>query len=67
MTGDSIFDRALVADADGRPIHQPGKTSSQDWDEVQDFCRRVYMPYRVRPLGRATIVRSKRTYQGASA
>ena len=51
MTGDSIFDRALVADADGRPIHQPGKTSSQDWDEVQDFCRRVYMPYRVRPLG----------------
>lgn len=51
MTEDSIFDRALVADADGRPIHQPGKTSSQDWDEVQDFCRRVYMPYRVRPLG----------------
>lgn len=52
MTGDSIFDRALVSDADGRPIRQPGKTSSQDWDEIQDFCRRVYMPYRARPLGR---------------
>lgn len=51
MAGDVILDRALVADAEGRPISQPGKTASRDWDEVQDFCSRVYMPYRVRPLG----------------
>ncbi|PJN94196.1 AraC family transcriptional regulator [Amaricoccus sp. HAR-UPW-R2A-40] len=51
LAGDAIFERALVSDAEGRPISQPGKTSSQDWDEVNDFCRRVYMPYRVRPLG----------------
>ncbi|MGB0659171.1 MAG: AraC family transcriptional regulator [Mangrovicoccus sp.] len=29
-----------------------GPAHSRDWDEVQDFCRRVYMPYRVRPLMR---------------
>lgn len=51
MTEAPVFERALVTDAAGRPIRQPGKTASQDWDEVQDFCRRVYMPYRVRPLG----------------
>jgi AraC-like DNA-binding protein len=51
LAGDAIFERALVSDAEGRPISQPGKTTSQDWDEVNDFCRRVYMPYRVRPLG----------------
>ncbi len=53
MAGDKIFDDALVLDSEGRPINQPGKTWSRDWDEVQDFCRRVYMPYRVRPLGHA--------------
>lgn len=26
--------------------------SSSDWDEVNDFCRRVYMPYRVSTRGR---------------
>nr|AEA72269.1 putative AraC type helix-turn-helix protein [uncultured bacterium] len=41
---------ALLYDALGRPIKQGGPTSSSDWDEVQDFCRQVYMPYRVRPL-----------------
>ncbi|PZQ47628.1 MAG: AraC family transcriptional regulator [Rhodovulum sulfidophilum] len=46
-----MLDQALVADAAGRPIRQPGRTASRDWDEVQDFCSRVYMPYRVRPLG----------------
>lgn len=51
MTGDAIFQRALVSDAAGRSIAQSGKTASRDWDEVQDFCSRVYMPYRVRPLG----------------
>ena len=31
-----------------------GATRSADWDEVNEFCRRVYMPYRVRPLGLAS-------------
>lgn len=47
-----MLDQALILDATGRPIAQPGSTRSRDWDEVQEFCRRVYMPYRVRPLGR---------------
>lgn len=46
-----MLDKALLYDMAGRPIVQHGRTTSQDWDEVQDFCRRVYMPYRVRPLG----------------
>ena len=31
-----------------------GATRSADWDEVNEFCERVYMPYRVRPLRRAS-------------
>lgn len=46
-----MLDQALLYDSTGRPIFASGRTSSQDWDEVQEFCRRVYMPYRVRPLG----------------
>lgn len=44
-----MLEQALLTDASGRPIRQSGPTSSEDWDEVEDFCRRVYMPYRVRP------------------
>lgn len=44
-----MLEQALLTDASGRPIRQTGPTVSEDWDEVQDFCRRVYMPYRVRP------------------
>lgn len=44
-----MLQQALLTDARGRPIRQDGPTSSRDWDEVQDFCRKVYMPYRVRP------------------
>ncbi|MTH34293.1 helix-turn-helix domain-containing protein [Paracoccus limosus] len=44
-----MLDRALLTDGQGRPIRQSGPTSSRDWDEVQAFCRKVYMPYRVRP------------------
>lgn len=47
-----MLDQALLTDSAGRPMVQAGQSSSQDWDEVQDFCRRVYMPYQVRPLGR---------------
>lgn len=35
--------------------------SSSDWDEVNDFCRRVYMPYRVTTAGR--LLRPKATLQ----
>lgn len=45
----TILDGALLTDMQGRPIRQTGPTSSRDWDEVQAFCRKVYMPYRVRP------------------
>ena len=45
-----MLDQALLFDPTGRPIRQDSATSSQDWDEVQEFCRKVYMPYRVRPL-----------------
>lgn len=47
-----MLEQALIRDALGRPIAQPGRTETDDWDEVQDFCRKVYMPYRVRPVGR---------------
>lgn len=47
-----MLDQALLSDGAGRLIAQDGRTASRDWDEVQDFCRRVYMPYRVRPTGR---------------
>lgn len=45
-----MLEQALIRDPAGRSIRQEGRTRSQDWDEVQDFCRRVYMPYRVTPL-----------------
>lgn len=45
-----MFAEALLFDASGRPLRQDHRTRSHDWDEVQDFCRRVYMPYTVRPL-----------------
>ena len=36
-------------------------TPSSDWDEVNDFCRRVYMPYRVTTSGR--MIRPEATLQ----
>lgn len=47
-----MLEYALVLDALGVPIRHGHKTHSADWDEVEDFCRSVYMPYRVRPLDR---------------
>ncbi|MGD9918256.1 MAG: helix-turn-helix transcriptional regulator [Paenirhodobacter sp.] len=47
-----MLEEALVLGADGAPIRHRGTTHSHDWDEVQEFCRNVYMPYRVRPLER---------------
>ncbi len=34
---------------------------SSDWDEVNDFCRRFYMPYRVTTSGR--LIRPTATLQ----
>ncbi|MFM2279221.1 MAG: hypothetical protein RLZZ444_1452 [Pseudomonadota bacterium] len=47
-----MLETALLYDAAGRPIRQDHRTRSRDWDEVQAFCRDVYMPYRVRPVGK---------------
>src|SRR5690625_4286022 len=52
LGGGAMLEHALVTDATGSLLKQHPKTRSTDWDEVQDFCRRVYMPYRVRPLER---------------
>ncbi|KEO50786.1 AraC family transcriptional regulator [Thioclava pacifica] len=58
------MEHALVLDAAGAPIQHDSRTHSTDWDEVQDFCTSVYMPYRVRPLERharpdATMISAK--------
>ena len=59
-----MLEHALVLDAMGAKIRHPGRTRSADWDEVEAFCRSVYMPYRVRPLDRlsrpdATMIQAK--------
>ncbi|WP_172329697.1 helix-turn-helix transcriptional regulator [Mangrovicoccus sp. HB161399] len=47
-----MLEDALLLDATGAPARHRGRTRSRDWDEVEEFCRQVYMPYRVRPLER---------------
>lgn len=47
-----MLETALLYDATGAPIQQDRRTHSDDWDEVQEFCRTVYMPYRVTPGGK---------------
>ncbi len=47
-----MLENALLFDEAGQPIRQDQRTRSRDWDEVQEFCHEVYMPYRVEPLGR---------------
>ena len=59
-----MLEDALLKDSIGRPIPQRGRTRSSDWDEVEAFCRSVYMRYRVRPLDRlsrpdATMISAK--------
>ena len=50
-----ILQHALVMDTAGQPIDHSHPIHSSDWDEVQEFCRSVYMPYRVQPLERLSI------------
>lgn len=50
-----MLEHALVLDSLGAPIRHRQKTHSADWDEVEDFCRSVYMRYRVRPLDRLSL------------
>ncbi|WP_417267468.1 helix-turn-helix transcriptional regulator [Celeribacter baekdonensis] len=47
-----MLEDALVLNARGELIRHDRPIHSQDWDEVQDFCRTVYMPYRVQPRER---------------
>lgn len=59
-----MLEHALVRDALGAPLRHTQKIHSADWDEVEDFCRTVYMPYRVQPLDRmsrpdATMISAK--------
>ena len=42
-----MLENALLLDSNGKPIRHEGLTQSTDWDEVQEFCRATYMPYRV--------------------
>lgn len=51
MAGGAIFDRALVLGPEGKPGSQTKNAASRDRDEVQDFCRRACMSYRIRPPG----------------
>lgn len=44
------MEHAFVLDPLGNPIRHGPNASSSDWDEIQSFCRDVYMPYDVRPL-----------------
>ncbi|MCF8482586.1 MAG: AraC family transcriptional regulator [Rhodospirillum sp.] len=46
-----MLEKALNRNGSGPPA-RTGRTHSTDWDEIQEFCKAVYMPYRVRPLER---------------
>lgn len=47
-----MLEHALLTGPGGQPVATDIRARSSDWDEVQAFCRDVYMPYRVRPLVR---------------
>lgn len=60
-----MLENALLLGSDGSPIQHEGRIHSNDWDEVQAFCRATYMPYQVRPLDRFS--RPKSTMLSARA
>ena len=41
----------LVTDGTGAPCTRHRLVASTDWDEVQHWCRQVYMPYDASPVG----------------
>ena len=43
----------LITDATGAPSVRHRLVASSHWDEVQHWCRQVYMPYNARPVGAA--------------
>lgn len=49
-----MLETALICDVDGRPIAQSRNTSSRDWAEIEDFTRKAYMKYHVRPVSKQT-------------
>ncbi|ATG49059.1 AraC family transcriptional regulator [Celeribacter ethanolicus] len=59
-----MLENAFILDPLGDPVRHGGDTKSTDWDEIQAFCRDVYMPYDVRPMERqakpdATMISAK--------
>lgn len=57
-----LLENALISGAKEEPERL---THSRDWDEVQEFCRATYMPYRVRPLNSQSLPNS--TMEAANA
>lgn len=49
-----LLEHALLTDVCGKPISQHHKSFSTEWDEISDWSDRVYMPYRVFPIGHGT-------------
>lgn len=43
---------AMMLDGREAPNCRDDRTRSRDWGEVAEFCKAVYMPYRVQPLER---------------
>ncbi|MBY0466654.1 MAG: AraC family transcriptional regulator [Burkholderiales bacterium] len=43
----------LVTDAQGNPSTRHRLVASSDWEHIQHWCSKVYMPYDAMPVGRA--------------
>lgn len=43
----------LITSADGAPTRRHRLVASTEWDEVQHWCRQIYLPYDVTPAGPA--------------
>ena len=41
----------LITSADGAPSLRHRLVASTDWDEVQHWCRQIYLPYDATPAG----------------
>ena len=47
----------LITSADGAPSQRHRLVASTDWDEVQHWCRQIYLPYDAKPAGPASPTR----------